>query len=163
MLYHTTMTTEKINENHREILEIMTGLAHKLRCCKQDEAFCADVTFHQFVILDSVAKKGEIFLADLHKILAVEKSTTTRLVNPLIQKGLLLRDKASHDSRAVRLIMTEEGIRIHENVWACMANYFEGVMCNIPESKRQEVLECVKIFINALGNSNTDCGCSEKQ
>jgi len=156
------MAAKKMNENHREILEIMTGLAHKLRCCRQDDAFCADVTFHQFVILDSVAKKKEIFLADLHRILAVEKSTTTRLVNPLIQKGLLQRDKAIHDSRAVRLVMTEEGRRIHENVWACLANYFQGVMRNIPESKRQEVLECVKIFINALGNSNTECGCREK-
>lgn len=156
------MNAEKMIENHREILEIMTGLAHKLRCCRQDEAFCADVTFHQFVILDSVAKKKGLLLADLHRILAVEKSTTTRLVNPLIQKGLLQRDKAMHDSRAVRLVMTKEGREIHKKVWACLANYFQGVVCNIPEDKRDEVLESVRIFMNALGNSATECNCTEQ-
>ena len=149
-------------ENHREILEIMMGLAHRLRCCRQDEVFCGNVTFHQFVILDSVAKEEGLLLADLHRILAVEKSTTTRLVNPLIQKGLLQRDKAIHDSRAVRLVMTKEGREIHREVWACLANYFQGVMRNIPEGKRDEILESVRIFMNALGNTTTECACTER-
>jgi len=69
------------------MMEVFGGLSRVLRCCCRDEAFCADVTFHQFLILDAVAKQKEISLADLHKLLSVEKSTTTRLVAPLIGKG----------------------------------------------------------------------------
>src|SRR5512133_3136306 len=93
----------------RELFEIIMGLAREIRCCSRDEAICGNVTFHQFVILDAVVKKGELGLADLHQILSVEKSTTTRLVNPLIRKGLLKRDRAVHDSRAATLSVTEEG------------------------------------------------------
>ena len=98
-----------MNNQNTELMEIFVGLSQVTRCCRQDVAFCEGVTFHQFMILDALAGKKEMQISDLHKLLVVEKSTTTRLVNPLIQKGLLRREKAQHDSRAATLILTEEG------------------------------------------------------
>ena len=97
----------RMNNQNTELMEIFMGLSQVTRCCRQDVAFCEGVTFHQFMILDAVAGKKEMQISDLHKLLAVEKSTTTRLVNPLIQKGLLRREKAQHDSRAATLILTD--------------------------------------------------------
>src|SRR4030042_5890002 len=108
---------KKINVNYRELMEIFIGLSQGTRCCRQDEAFCEGVTFHQFMILDAVAKHKELNMADLHKHLSVEKSTTTRLVHPLIQKKLLKRETASHDSRAAKLTLTKKGEDIHSKVW----------------------------------------------
>jgi len=107
-LYYTTMSTN-LDKTCRELFEIIMSFAREIRCCSRDEAICGGITFHQFVILDAVAKKKGLDLADLHKVLAVEKSTTTRLVNPLLQKGLLKRDRSERDSRAAKLTLTEEG------------------------------------------------------
>ncbi|MHB9097908.1 MAG: MarR family winged helix-turn-helix transcriptional regulator, partial [Syntrophales bacterium] len=122
----------------RELFEIIMGLAREIRCCSRDEAICGNVTFHQFIILDAVVKKGELRLADLHQILSVEKSTTTRLVNPLIRKGLLMRDRATHDSRAATLSVTEEGVETHRKVWACLGGFFGGITQNIPGGRKEE-------------------------
>jgi DNA-binding MarR family transcriptional regulator len=100
-------------------------------------------------------------MADLHQILSVQKSTTTRLVNPLIKKGLLRRDKADHDSRAVKLTLTKEGIETHKKLWLCLMDFCKKVTNNIPEEKKAEVLECVKIFITAIKNSSSACSCSK--
>lgn len=137
------------------------GMAQVTRCCKQDVAFCEGVTFHQFMILDAVAKRQELHMADLHTILAVEKSTTTRLVNPLISKGLLRRDKAIHDSRAVTLFLTDEGRKIHQNVSLCLADFFQKINMNIPEEKRANVLESITIFITAIKKSADGYSCCE--
>ncbi|MHB8907260.1 MAG: MarR family winged helix-turn-helix transcriptional regulator [Syntrophales bacterium] len=134
----------------RELFEIIMGLAREIRCCSRDEAICGNVTFHQFIILDAVVKKGELGLADLHRLLSVEKSTTTRLVNPLIRRGLLSRDRAAHDSRAATLRATEEGRETHRRVRECLGGFFDGVAQNIPESGREEVLEAVKVFTTAM-------------
>ena len=75
-------------EEYRDLLEILQGCAREMRCCSQDETFFGAVTFNQFIILDLIAQKKEMPLSDLHGLLAVEKSTTTRLLNPLIRKGL---------------------------------------------------------------------------
>ena len=140
-------------------MEVLGGLAQVMRCCCRDEAFCEGVTFHQFMILDAVAKEKELHLADLHKLLSVEKSTTTRLVNPLIKKGLIRRDKAAHDSRAVKLTLTNKGKETHKKVLLCLTDFFQRMLGNIPAKKRAEVLESVKIFIAAIKNSANGCGC----
>jgi DNA-binding MarR family transcriptional regulator len=147
------------NSSHEDLMEIFIGLTQVTRCCRQDVAFCEGVTFHQFMILDAVAARKELDMADLHGILAVEKSTTTRLVNPLIKKGLLRRDKAPHDFRAATLILTDEGKTIHKRVWLCLNDFFAKVTQNIPVNKRKKLLESVMIFINAIRNSSETYNC----
>jgi DNA-binding MarR family transcriptional regulator len=81
------------------------------------------------------------------------------LVSPLIKKGLLQRDQAAHDSRAVRLILTKEGRDVHKKVWLCLTDFFRKVMYNIPEKKADVVLKSVKAFIMAIKNYARECGC----
>ena len=149
----------QINEKSSELMEIFMGMAQVTRYCSQDVAFCEGVTFHQFMILDAIARKKELNLADLHKLLAVEKSTTTRLVNPLIQKGLLNREKAQHDSRAIILILTEDGKKTHQKVSLCLADFFQKVTQNIPQGKKEQILEAIRVFIQAIKNSPADYSC----
>ena len=151
-----------LEKSYREIFEIIMSLSREIRCCSRDEAICRDITFHQFIILDAVAKKKGLDLADLHKILSVEKSTTTRLVNPLLQKGLLKRDKAEHDSRAAKLTLTEEGMETHRKVWMCLGGFFKNITRNIPEDRQEEVLEAVKVFTEAMRKAAAECRCCEK-
>ena len=150
---------EKSEENQREILTLMLNLAREIRCCSRDEAFCGNVTFQQFVILDAVAQAGALDLAALHGILAVEKSTTTRLVDPLLRKGLLNRDKAAHDSRAATLSLTGEGRRTHAEVWDCLSGFFDAIARNIGEEEREAVCRAVRRFAGALGKAAADCRC----
>jgi DNA-binding MarR family transcriptional regulator len=98
-------------------------------------------------------------ISELHKLLAVEKSTTTRLVNPLIQKGLLRREKAQHDSRAATLILTDEGKKIHQKVSLCLAGFFQKVTQNIPQDKKPQILDAIRVFIGAIKNSAADYSC----
>jgi DNA-binding MarR family transcriptional regulator len=148
-----------LDKNCREIMEVIMSLAREIRCCSRDEAICQDVTFHQFIILDAVAKKGELDLAELHGILSVEKSTTTRLVNPLLRKGLLKRDRAVHDSRAARLTLTEEGKETYRRVRLCLEEFFHNITRQIPEEQRRRVLESVRLFTEAMKSAAIRCRC----
>jgi DNA-binding MarR family transcriptional regulator len=149
-------------KNYKEIFETIMGLSREIRCCSRDEALCQDVTFHQFVILDAVAEKGALDLAALHGILSVEKSTTTRLLEPLVRRGLLVKDKAAHDSRAARILLTEEGRKTHRKVWECLMGFFENITRNIPAGKRKEVLAAVKIFAAAMNRAAAECRCVQE-
>jgi DNA-binding MarR family transcriptional regulator len=149
----------RLNNQNAELMEIFVGMSQVTRCCRQDVAFCEGVTFHQFMILDAVAKKKELNMADLHVLLAVEKSTTTRLVNPLLKKGLLKREKALHDSRAITLILTEEGKKIHQKVSLCLSGFFLKVTKNIPREKSDQTLESIRVFIKAIKDSAAEYSC----
>lgn len=148
-----------INENCCEWMEIFAGLSQVLRCCSQDEAFAEGVTFHQFMIMDAVAQKGMLNMADINKILSVEKSTTSRQVKPLIQKGLLRRDKAAHDSRVVTLVLTAEGLKVHKKICLCLMDFFQKIIQNIPANRKNEMQESVRIFIDAIRNASVNSSC----
>ena len=136
-MYNTTMK-QVILSKDREILSIMTELSKAVRCCRQDEVFCEDVTFTQFIILDTVARNRTLNMASLHDALSVDKSTTTRLVAPLIKRNLIVREKADHDSRAATLKLTEEGSEVHGKVWQCLISFIRAVQNEIPHEKRAE-------------------------
>ncbi len=124
----------------REVLSLVSELCQVVRFCRQDAIFCEDVTFTQFLILDEVAKKGRLKMLELHQILAVDKSTTTRLVNPLVRQGLIERKISDHDSRAVNLRLTPAGRKVHRKVWLCL----EGFVGAIEErNSREEKETCV--------------------
>ena len=151
--------TKVIKDQTGDLIEVLGGLAQVMRSCCRDKAFCEGVTFHQFMILDAVAKEKELHMANLHKLLSVEKSTTTRLVTPLIKKGLIRRETADHDSRAVKFTLTKKGWETHKRVQICLADYFQKALGNMPEKKRTEIFESVKVFITAIKNSANGCGC----
>lgn len=148
-----------LDKSCRELFEVIMTLAREIRCCSRDEAICQDLTFHQFIILDAVARRGELGLTDLHQILSVEKSTTTRLVNPLIRRGLIKRNRAMHDSRAATLSLTQEGRETHRQAWDCLEGFFDGIAENIPAGRREEVLAAVKIFTGAMRKAADACRC----
>jgi DNA-binding MarR family transcriptional regulator len=153
------MSSECSQINH-DFLSLISDLCQVVRCCRQDAVFCEDVTFTQFVILDQIAKKGDLKMLDLHQILAVDKSTTTRLVNPLVRKGLIERERSDHDSRAVNLRLTLVGKEVHRKVWFCLEGFVDAIGKGIPEEKKTEVYEAVRLFINAVKSASSSCSCN---
>ncbi|MCK7512274.1 MAG: MarR family transcriptional regulator [Desulfobacterales bacterium] len=97
----------------REILSIILELTKAVRCCRQDGICCEDISFTQFTILDTIAGYREMDMTMLSKVLSVDKSTTTRLVAPLIRRTWLLKKKSRKDLRMVLLKLTKEGRTAH--------------------------------------------------
>jgi len=129
---------------------LISDLWRALRCCQQDETFCAGLTFGQFRILDAVAGRGRLKLSDLHGLLAVDKSTTTRLIRPLVQRKLIAQERSHADSRAVELKLTGQGKMIHHQVQECFEKFSEAVQANIPAKERGRVYSGTRLFAQAL-------------
>lgn len=139
-----------IDPGDREILDLIMGLSKAVRCCRQDEVFCEDVTFTQFLILDLIACHTELGLLSLHADLGVDKSTTTRLVAPLLRRGLVVRGRAGHDSRAAVLTLTEQGQAVHAKVWQCLVGFVRAIQAEIPTRQRDGVLKGAGTFLQAM-------------
>ena len=129
---------------------LISDLWNALRCCQQDETFCAGLTFSQFRILDAVAGRERLRLSDLHGLLAVDKSTTTRLIRPLVQKKLIAQEKSRADSRAAELKLTGQGKKIHRQVLECFGKFSEAVQTKIPAKERERVYSGTRLFAQAL-------------
>ena len=152
---------KSIGRINRDVLFLVSELCQVVRFCRQDAIFCEDVTFTQFLILDEIAKKDKLKMLDLHQILAVDKSTTTRIVKPLVRQGLVERKLSDHDSRAVNLTLTAAGRKVHRKVWLCLEGFVGAIEGRIPEKKKKLVYDAVKLFIDAVKKASSACSCSE--
>ena len=150
-------------QTHRDLFTLIMDLSRAVRCCQQDQTFCANLTFSQFSILNAIAERGRMKLADLHEVLAVEKSTTTRLVDPLTQQGLIVREKSDNDSRALILKLTPQGKEIYRKVWGCLAGFIEAVEMGIPKQERKSVYRATQIFLQALRKACNGPSCRTKK
>ena len=137
-------------KNNCKLMSLIMEMAKTLRFCQQDAVICEALTLHQYYILDLIAQKVRLKLSELHSLLLVEKSTTTRLVDPLVRHGLVVREKAEDDCRAINLRLTPKGEEAHRQVCRCMDGFVQSVEAHIPKAKRQEVYESVAVLLNAI-------------
>ncbi len=141
---------ETTSDFDRELLTLLGEISSGLRCCRQDVFNCEGLGLSQFLILDRAAGQTELPLAELHQMLDLEKSTVTRLVAPMVTRGLLSRRKSQGDGRAATLVITDEGRVALGKVWDCVRGFLGGVLAAIPQNRRGEMLSCLKDFALAL-------------
>lgn len=134
----------------RQFLSVIRKLIVSLRVFQAESIFCEDITFNQFTILDYINTSGILEMSDLHRLLSVEKSTTTRMIEPLAVKGYLTKTPSVHDSRAVELRLTPEGKKVHQTVSKCISDFMTNMNNSIPKKNKDDVLNAVEVFINSL-------------
>ena len=145
----------------RELIELVADLVRVARGFQQEQAFCEGITFTQFLILDRVvAAGGRLGLSELHASLDVDKSTTTRLVAPLLELGLVDKQRREDDRRAFDLHITAEGRAVTRRVWSCIDGAATLVDGYIPEDEREKVYRGVRLFARALEKA-CEAGCCQ--
>ncbi len=134
----------------RKIIGILYELAKAVRFCNQEDICGEGITFVQFNIINHIYERGSMRMSDLHQALSVEKSTTTRLVGPLVEKGLVVKGKAPDDSRAIELVLTEAGVQSRNRAWDCLKGLVDALAAGIPAAELQVTLDAVQRFISLL-------------
>ncbi|MBA2469422.1 MAG: MarR family transcriptional regulator [Chloroflexia bacterium] len=95
---------------------------------------------------------------ELGNVLQLEKSTISRLVNQLKDKGWVERDRDPDDGRAVRLRLTAQGQRVAGQVAASRAAYFARIVEGIPPTERDGVITAFQTVVKALESNDQSAG-----
>ncbi len=74
-----------------------------------------DLTVDQWVVIDHIKPKPGISQNDLAIDTAKDAPTITRILDLLVEKGLVRRQMADEDRRKFNIFLTDEGENIYEN------------------------------------------------
>jgi DNA-binding MarR family transcriptional regulator len=72
----------------------------------------ASLTPSQSEVLEVLADHAPLTLVELGRLLICETGSPSRLVDTLVQRGLITREPGHHDKRVVRLRLTPAGERV---------------------------------------------------
>lgn len=152
-LYRGDFVEKKESICLRELIRI---LVRDLGILEKSDSSCHSVSISQCHAIVEIGRVNEISLNELAKILDLDKSTMSRTINKLVDENLVIREVHPEDRRYVVIKLTEKGIKIFKTIEENMNSYYQDVFMSIPENKREQVLDSLKVLIKAV-HENKGC------
>jgi DNA-binding MarR family transcriptional regulator len=118
---------------HDRILKIQSQQLASGSC----DAF-GDLSVSQLHVIRLVRKQGVLAMSELAELLAVSPPSASAMVDRLVEKGVLCRERSTQDRRKVVVRISPEAVKKIESVEANIIRLFEALVEQLgPETTRQ--------------------------
>lgn len=127
-------------------------LVRNLGFLDKSEAACCGITLTQCHIIVETGRRKQISVNDLSELLDLDKSTVSRTVDQLVNHDILVRQPDMNDRRYVVLQLTGKGEELFANIEQRAEAYFAETINSIPKEKKEQVIESLQLFSEAIRN-----------
>lgn len=134
----------------KRLRETTRLLIRKLGVLERSEATCCGITLTQCHTIIEIGRREQITVNELSELLNLDKSTVSRTAEQLVNNDILIREPNQNDRRYVALRLTDKGEELFGNIEQRMEAYFAELIASIPEEKREQVIESLQLFSEAL-------------
>ncbi|MFO7658744.1 MAG: MarR family transcriptional regulator [Bacteroidales bacterium] len=115
---------------------------------------CCGVTLTQCHTLMELDKQDNISLKTLSERLFQDKSTVSRIVEGLVNLGLVDREIPKNNRRAVLIKLTKQGISVCEKINTGNNQYFQQVFNSLSQEQLQIFIDSFKIIVSKMSEAN---------
>ena len=130
------------------IKNLKTELKHRI------DKLDLGITGEQFVVLDTVSYYDNIYPQKLSEIMLKDKSNTTRMIQILVDKGLIIKEVGKVNNRLVyQLKITPEGKKLVDDNMPKIKKYITEIFANIPDEEIELLHKMSRQFETALSNN----------
>jgi DNA-binding MarR family transcriptional regulator len=137
-----------------QFIEKLHQLERGLSCCLKIETQCCGVSMAQRQSLLEIAQNEQTSLVEVAAGLGLDTSTLSRMVNNLVNLGLVNRVLNPEDRRYISLSLTEQGKGLCNSLETSISNYILKILSAIPPEKHAQVVESIALLANAVNQCN---------
>jgi len=135
----------------RELQDRLTGFIRSFGLHQPDRTPCGQpIPVSEAHALSELLQHGTLTQLELGRRLRLEKSTVSRLVGQLSNRGWVERVTNPDDARSVQVTLTADGRTAASNLAAARTAKFARLLDAIPESERDSVLRALRTLTEAL-------------
>ena len=116
----------------------------------KNETACCGVSLSQCHILMELDTQGEMSLKQLAGNLQADASTLSRVIDGMVNTGLILREANPDDRRAVILKLSEQGQRTAVTINEQSNRFYQRLFELLPTEKHASLVECIALLGGAL-------------
>lgn len=124
------------------------------------DRFCTEqlgITGAQGYTLLAIPDRERISMNDLSLKMKLASSTMTRMVDQLVQRGLVDRQPDAEDRRVVRVQLTERGAQASAQLHGTLQGFFAQVLQSVPDGERETILRSLETLNQAIMNTLKSC------
>ena len=127
------------------IKNLKTELKHRI------DKLDLGITGEQFVVLDTVSYYDNIYPQKLSEIMLKDKSNTTRMIQILVDKGLLIKEAGKSNNRLVYILkITDKGKKLVNDNMPKIKKYITEIFENISDEEIELLHKMSTKFETAL-------------
>ncbi len=115
------------------------------------------ITGAQGYTLLAIPDGERISMNDLSLRMKLASSTMTRMVDLLVQRGLVDRQPDAEDRRVVRVRLTDRGEQAKAQLRSTLQGFFAQVMQAVPEGERESMLHSLETLNQAIVYTLKSC------
>ena len=97
-------------------------------------------------LVDQQEKRKDVYQKDLEEAFSITRSTVSKVIDLMMQKGLIERFPVAHDARLKKLVLTQKALELSEK----MRIYAEGVEREITAGFTEEELDTLLSYIERI-------------
>src|SRR5437763_13130446 len=135
-----------MTQSDRDLAAALSGLHREINVLYSVIARRSGLTLQQATLLCSVAGQRPSF-GELAVLLGCDKTNITGMVDRLARRGLLAREPDPADRRVIRVVITEQGRSVGEDIRDAFA---KELVARLPRSGRRELAATVETVVAAL-------------
>lgn len=115
-----------------------------------------EVTLVQFRALVILAREEEHSSVQLAELLEVSPSSSKRMVDRLVARGLVRREQSETSRREVSISLTDDGRSLVQRVMRRRRRILQRIVTNMPSDNRQQLVVALCSFAEAAGESSDE-------
>jgi DNA-binding MarR family transcriptional regulator len=115
------------------------------------------VTSPQGGTLLSLPLKDTLKMNELSTVVGVDNSTMTRMVDQLVDKGLVFRKVDEKDRRLVCVGLTPTGQKLHRELDKALRDFYADSLGEIREEERAVILQSLERLSSAMAKGVDSC------
>ena len=150
-------TTNKPRDFANEVRDLISSISG---CFESYEKACGafmGVTTSQAGAILAFPAKGGLTMNELSKAVNLDISTMTRMVDQLVEKGLVERQTDPKDRRVVRVGLTENGAELRKKLEDALQSFYTSSLNDFPKKEQGEILRNLQHLNEAISASLEEC------
>ncbi|HEX3627554.1 MAG TPA: MarR family transcriptional regulator [Verrucomicrobiae bacterium] len=138
------------SELHKHVGYWLRCLSNLVSSTFAEKLATQDISVAQWVVLRTLYDKRDVTLNEAAEEVGVDKSSLSRMVERLVQKGLLIRAEGN-DRRSVGLTLTPAAMKLVPQLARLADKNDEEFFHTLSAKQREEFLATIKRLLDANG------------
>ena len=132
-------------------------LQRNLDCCDKSLVSCCGLTAAQAASLLTLREHGALTMNEFANQMRLHGTTMTRMVDALVEKGLVERLHDSSDRRIIHVTFTPHGREVVEQVILSKREFFSAAFSGLSDKERTNVIETLEQLAVAVEDRAARC------
>ena len=130
-----------LDERARRLTDhLQTVMEEAENADKKSSAARENLSWQELRVLRAVGRQNCCPMSGLADAICLSLSSATGLIDRLVGKKLVKRDRSSEDRRVVQVVLTEEGRELNEEAMAGPVEFSRGLLKGLNAEEQEDLL-----------------------